>query len=128
MAISKYECRRSEHVLLKVEELRQLLESSKTFDGTMNKLILGYATCFVLHRSAMRRAAQENPTKWSSKSVTVHVGHSEWNVCRVHIQNEEKTTTKEIEKNQKSSWQPTVHLSLNLFCGTYKVTPPKSDR
>jgi hypothetical protein len=44
MAVSEYERRQNDNVLRKAEELRQLLESSRNVDNTVNRLILKQAT------------------------------------------------------------------------------------
>jgi hypothetical protein len=115
MAISEYERRRNEHVLLRAKELRKLLESSKTSDVIVNNLILGHASYCALNREAAGGDAKEKQTRRRSNPATTHVTCSEHNIEGAHIQNKENNARDEVQKNLKYARRGKVHFACSLF-------------
>jgi hypothetical protein len=82
MAVSEYERRQNDNVLRKAEELRQLLESSRNVDNTVNRLILKQATSSMRDSGTVNVPLVPATTQRTKKSSTVEVRRSVRNMGR----------------------------------------------
>ena len=86
MDISEYKRRRFEYILLWAEELRVLLQSSKTSNDALNTFILGQAVLFGLQLDIVGRGNRTKTLSRRFKPSPFLLCRSEHNFSRVQVE------------------------------------------